>query len=152
MINRKLRILAALLVVASAALPFYTCTSYVDETGKSVEVEPGAPLPPGVRAEVEAHRPIESFDLRDPGSYLLMLVFLWPLALVGIRAAVRSPRGLRGVLVGELLLLLGSGWVFYEHSGVADRAWGVAVAFGGLALYALVWGLEVGASIRKGEA
>ena len=136
-------------MIASAALPFYTCTSYVDETGKAVEVEPGAALPPGVHAEVEAHRPIENFDLRDPGSYLLMLVFLWPLALVGIRAAVRSPRGLRVILVAELLLMIGSGWVFYEHSGVGDRAWGVAVAFGGLALYALVWGLEVGASIRK---
>ena len=136
-------------MVASAALPFYTCTSYVDETGKSVGVEPGAALPPGVRAEVEVHRPIESFDLRDPGTYLLMFVFLWPLAFVGIRAAARSPRLLRAVLVGELLLLIGSGWVFYEHSSIGERAWGVAVAFGGLALYALAWGLEVVATLRK---
>ena len=136
-------------MVVSAALPFYTCTSYLDEAGKSVEVEPGTSLPPGVRAEVESHRPIEIFDLRDPGTYLLMLVFLWPLAFVGIRAAVRSPRVLRGVLVGELLLLIGSGWVFYEHSSVGDRAWGVAVAFVGLGLYALVWVLEVAAWVRK---
>jgi hypothetical protein len=136
-------------VVVSAALPFYTCTSYVDEAGKSVEVEPGTALPPGVRAEVESHRPIESFDLRDPGSYLLMFVFLWPLVFVGTRAAARSPRVLRAILVGELLLLIGSGWVFYEHSSIGERAWGVAVAFGGLALYALAWGLEVVATLRK---
>jgi hypothetical protein len=136
-------------VVASAALPFYTCTSYVDEAGKSVEVEPGAALPPGVRAEVESHRPIESFDLRDLGSYVLMLAFLWPLALVGVRAAARRPRVLRAVLIVELLLMLGSGWIFHAHSGVGDRAWGAAVAFAGLGLYALVWGLEVAAWSRK---
>ena len=133
----------------SAALPFYTCTSYVDEAGKSVEVEPGAALPPGVRAEVEAHRPVESFDLRDPGSYVFMLAFLWPLAFVGIRAMARAPRVLRAVLMVELLLMLGSGWVFHAHSGVGDRAWGVAVAFAGLGLYALVWVLDVSAWVRK---
>ena len=113
MLRRNLRILAALIVVASAALPFYTCTSYVDEAGKSVEVEPGAALPPGVRAEVEVHRPIESFDLLDSDSYVFMLAFLWPLAFVGIRAAVRRPRALRAILIVELLLMLGSGWIFY---------------------------------------
>jgi hypothetical protein len=69
--------------------------------------------------------------------------------LVGIRAAARRPRVLRAVLVAELLLLFGSGWVFYEHSSIGDRAWGVAVAFAGLALYALAWGLEVAATIHK---
>ena len=149
LIRRNLRILAALIVVVSVALPFYTCTSYVDEAGKSVEVEPGTALPPGVRAEVESHRPIENFDLRDIGSYVLMLAFLWPLAFVGIRAGVRGPRVLRAILILELLLMLGSGWIFHEHSGVGDRAWGVAVAFAGLGLYALVWVLEVAAWARK---
>ena len=136
-------------MVASAALPFYTCTSYLDEEGKSVEVEPGAPLPPGVRAEVEVHRPIESFDPSDFGSYFLMLAFLWPLGFVGIRAVARSPRALRAVRIAELPLMLGTGWIFYEHSSVGERAWGAAVAFAGLSLYALVWGLEIAASFRK---
>jgi hypothetical protein len=149
MLRRNLRILAALIVVASAALPFYTCTSYVDAAGKSVQVEPGAPLPPGVRAEVEVHRPIERFDLLDSDSYFLMLAFLWPLAFVGIRAAVRSPRWLRAILIVELLLLLGSGWMFHAQSSVGERAWGAAVAFAGLALYGLVWCLEIAAWIRK---
>ena len=149
MFRRNLRILAALIVVASAALPFYTCTSYVDEAGKSIEVEPGAPLPPGARAEVEVHRPIERFDLLDSDSYFLMLAFLWPLAFVGIRAVVRSARGLGAVRVAELLLLLGSGWMFYAQSSVGERAWGAAVAFAGLALYAVAWGLEIEEWIRK---
>ena len=105
--------LAALIVVASAALPFYTCTSYVDEAGAAIEVEPGSPLPPGVRAEVEVHRPIESFDLLDPDSYLFMLAFLWPLGFVCIRAAARSPRAQGALRLAELPLLLGSGWVFF---------------------------------------
>jgi hypothetical protein len=122
---------------------------HLDAAGKSVEVEPGAALPPGVRAVVEAHRPIESFDLFDSDSYFFMLAFLWPLAFVGIRAAVRSPRARRGILIPELLLMLGSGWIFYAHSSVGERAWGAAVAFTGLGLYAIAWGLELAAWIRK---
>ncbi|HEY8153880.1 MAG TPA: hypothetical protein VII72_07110 [Myxococcota bacterium] len=151
MTRKSLRILAALIVVASAALPFYTCTSYVDEAGKAVEVEPGAALPPGVRAEVEAHRPIESFDLRELGSYVFMLAFVWPLVFVGIRAAVRRPRALRAILVLELLLLLGSGWIFHAHSSVGERAWGAAVGFAGLGLYAVAWALEIAAGVRERE-
>lgn len=149
MTRRSLRILAAILVVASAALPFYTCTSYVDEAGKAVEVAPGAPLPPGVRAEVEVHRPIESFDFLDISGYILMLAFFWPLAFVGIRAARRGPRARRVILVLELLLMAGSGWIFHAHSSVGERAWGAAVAFAGLGFYAIAWCLEVMASIRK---
>jgi hypothetical protein len=141
MTRRSLRILAALIVVASAALPFYTCTSYVDESGNSVEVEPGAALPPGVRAEVEVHRPIERFDLLDSDSYFLMLAFLWPLAFVGIRAALRHPGGLRAILIAEPLLLLGSGWIFHAQSSVGERAWGAAVA---LRASAAVRGASVG--------
>jgi len=136
-------------VVASAALPFYTCTSYVDEAGKSIEVEPGAPLPPGARTDVEVHRPIERFDLLDSDSYFFMLAFLWPLAFVGIRAAAQSPRALGAIRITELLLMLGSGWMFYAQSSVGERAWGASVAFAGLALYAVAWGLEIAAWIRE---
>jgi hypothetical protein len=135
----KLRLLGAILIVCSAALPFYTCTKYVDESGKQVKVESEAQLPPGVHPLVESHRPIAEFDLRDPGKYLIMLAFLWPLGMLGARAAWRGRIARRVTLALESLLLAGSAFLFYEYSDIGDRAWGVWVGFAGLLVYAVGW-------------
>jgi hypothetical protein len=117
---RRLSALGALLVAISFALPFYTCTRHVDASGEVVEVEEGAPLPPGVTAVVETTRPIEGFDLTDPETWPLAFAFLWPLALVGARALWPRLRGLRALSALEVLLIAGSGWVFVDSS--ASRA------------------------------
>ena len=133
---RRFSALGALLVAVSFALPFYTCTHHVDANGEAVEVEEGAPLPPGVTAVVETTRPIEGLDLTDPETWPLAVAFLWPLALVGARALWPRLRALGMLSALEALLIAGSGWVFQAYSSVGDRAWGAYVAFVGLAIYA----------------
>ena len=145
---RRLSTLGALLVAISFALPFYTCTRHVDASGEAVEVEEGAPLPPGVTAVVETTRPIEGFDFSDPETWPLAISFLWPLALVGARALWPRLRGLRALSALEVLLIAGSGWVFQAYSSVGDRAWGAYVAFVGLAIYAGACVAEIVPRIR----
>jgi len=142
-ITQRLSLFGAVLVTVSFALPFYTCTRYVDAAGEAVEVEEGAPVPEGVTAVVELHRPMDGLDLSDLDEYPLLLTFLWPIALVGARRVWPRMRELRAVAALESLLIVWTGWVFHAFSTVGDRAWGAYVAFAGLVLYAGAFILEL---------
>jgi hypothetical protein len=141
---RRLELLAALVILVSCALPFATCTRYVSADGKPVEITEGAELPPGVVKDVDVQRPIESFDLLDLEMYPFMLAFVWPLAFAGIFARWPGARRVRTLRVLQLLLLLGSAYVFTFHATfLSEPAWGFFVAMGALALYLVVWALDL---------
>lgn len=150
--TQRLSLLGALLVTVSFALPFYTCTRYVDAAGEAVEVEEGAPVPEGVTAVMEPHRPMDGLDLSDLDEYPLLLTFLWPIALVGARLVWPRMRELRVVATLESLLIVWTGWVFHAFSTVGDRAWGAYVAFAGLALYAGAFVADLAGRIRRARS
>ena len=147
--TQRLSLLGAVLVTVSFALPFYTCTRHVDAAGEAVEIEEGAPVPEGVTAVVELHRPMDGLDLSDLDEYPLLLTFLWPIALVGARRIWPRMRELRVLTALESLLILWTGWVFHAFSTVGDRAWGAYVAFAGLALYAGAFVMDLVHRVRR---
>ena len=131
------------MILASCALPFGTCTTYLNDAGEPVTIEPGAELPPGVTASVVVQRPIEHFDLVDIETYPSMIAFLWPLAFAGAFARWPGARNLRSLRAVQLLLIFGSFVFFYVHAHLFKQpAWGYYVATSALALYALAWAVD----------
>lgn len=140
----RLELLAAVVILASCVLPFGTCTTYRDADGKPIAIAEGTELPPGVVKDVAVQRPIESFDLLDLEMYPFMLAFVWPLAFAAIFARWPGARRVRTLRVLQLLLLLGSAYVFYFNATfLSEPAWGFFVAASALALYLVVWVLDL---------
>jgi hypothetical protein len=139
----RIKLAAAAVLLACLALPEYTCSKYVGPDGQVVSAAPEGAPPTAYREIQERHYPLESFDFRDIGSWLRLLVYTWPLPVL---AYLR--RGGRGVLkrlvsMAEPLLSIGSAYAVWASSSLGTRAGGAYVALGANAVYLFAWVAEL---------
>jgi hypothetical protein len=138
----RIKLAAAALLLACLVLPEYTCTKYVGPDGKTVSAVPeGAPAAP-YREIRESHYPLESFDVRDGGYWLRLLVFTWPLPVLAY--LWRGTRGWlrRLVWLAEPLLSVLSAYAVLMSSSLGTRAVGAYLAMGANAGYLCAWVAE----------
>jgi hypothetical protein len=135
---RSLKIVGAILVLVSLALPMSSCRHYVDAQGERLEVEKGEPPPQGAREVVSYQYALESFDVQELASWNKLLVFVWPVLMVGALFRWRQGRTLVVLRVLEILLLAYSIFMVDLLATLfADRIEaGAYLAFTGLGLYA----------------
>ena len=132
----RLKALAAVLLLGSVALPQSTCAGYRAPDGKFVVQVPRSAPRGAYEPMVERHYAFTDFQPTDPGSWLKIGAFLWPLPLLVVAARTRSARLHAYISVAEPVLALGAGFVtWYSASIFATPAVGAYVAVGALAVY-----------------
>jgi hypothetical protein len=146
------KLLAALLLVASAALPQYTCVTYRAPDGGMWQT-----LPPGADSTryerlVEPHYAFEHWNPGLPEHWLTVLCFGWPLAVLGIRSRSRLPRVKAVLWWLEPLLAVGSGYLILVFSGFGQRAVGAYLGLAACGAYFVTWAYEALSRFRKAPA
>lgn len=139
----RLKLVAALLLLASLALPLASCSRYEDAEGNRVRVAEGEEPPAGVHRVVERTYALEGFDPLELESWLVLAAFTWPLAALAARRLLPSGFVAGTVRLLELPLVAGSFFLieFLATFLTERREIGAWVAFAALALYAAaaVW-------------
>jgi hypothetical protein len=138
-----LKLLGALLLLVSLAFPMSTCSHYEDAEGRRVRVAEGEAPPEGVRKVISEEYALEDFHPDDPGDWLRIFAFAWPLLAFGALRLRRRGRVALAIRIAEPLLIGGSILaVDFISTFLADsRATGAYLAFAALGLYAIatVW-------------
>lgn len=112
----RLKLISAVLLIASAALPQYTCVQYRAPDGALWQSIPSGADSSRYQRVVERHYAFESFDPARQESWLTVIAFAWPVAVIALRTRNRWPV-LNSVLWGlEPLLALGSGYLILLFS------------------------------------
>jgi len=147
----RIKLAAAAVLLACLALPEYTCSRYVGPDGRAVSAGPGGVPATPYREVQEKHYPLESFSVREIGSWLALLVFVWPWPVLAYWF-----RGTRGSLkrliwMTEPLLSIGSGYVVWSVSSLGTRAAGAYLALAANAAYLGAWVAELRKSLRPGR-
>lgn len=144
MSHRTLKVVGALLLLISLALPQSSCRHYEDAKANRVEHKTGDPPPAGAHEVVRYNYAWESFEPVDPSTWLTVLAFVWPVLTLGL---LLRPEKRRAALFLRLLeiLLLAASFVVVDLSGglFADRLEaGYYLAMLALVLYAAgtLWG------------
>ena len=149
----RLKLIAAVLLLGSVALPQSTCAGYRAPDGRFVIEVPRNAAPGSYQPTVERHYAFDDVHLDDPASWLWPLVFLWPLPLLGLAARKHGPRVLRVLMVLEPLLVLASGFLIWTRASLFDTpAAGAYVALGALALYLGAYVVDLRNTIRARHA
>lgn len=135
----RIKLAAAVVLLACLTLPEYTCTKYVGPDGKAVAAGPqGVPLTP-YREVHEKHYPLESFSVFDIGSWIMLLAFAWPWPVLACWFRARQGRLRRLVWRAEPILSAGSGYVIWSASSLGTRAAGAYLALAANAVYLSAW-------------
>ena len=139
-VARWLKVIGALLLVACFALPMKSCTSAENKEGRAVVVGADEAPAPGVRYVTERYYLWEELSAENPKSWLRVVVFVCPAAVVMFTRRGRKTRATMVLWGMEPVLLAGvmySLWymtfLFYD----ADVGWYVAVA--GVTSYFAGW-------------
>jgi hypothetical protein len=144
----RIKLGAAAVLLACLALPEYTCSKFIGPDGKEVYAGPeGVPATP-YRKVQENHYPLESFSVRDFGSWLVLLAFVWPWPILVYWLRRRQSRGTGGALnrvvwLAEPPLAMGSGYLIWAFSSLGTRAAGAYVALAANAVYLGAWVAEL---------
>ncbi len=135
----RIKLVAAAVLLACLALPEYTCSKYVGPDGKAVMAVPDGVPPTAYREIRERHYPLESFNARDVGSWLGLLVWMWPWPVLlylrrGTHGALR-----RLVWLAEPVLAAGSAYAVWAASSLGSRAAGAYLAIAANGVYLCAW-------------
>jgi len=134
----RLRAALAFVLVATLALPAYTCDGYRDSAGKLVESIPSGADSAAYTPTKVPHRPIETLDLTAGRTWLILATYLWPLAVVGVLAWRPRVRGRWPFMAVELVLVCASAWIIQWVVVIGDIAYGAVVSLVALGLMAAV--------------
>jgi hypothetical protein len=141
---------AALLLVASIALPQSTCSGYRGPDGKFVAELPRDSTRAAFQPAVERDYVLDDVHLGDPGSWLKLAIYLWPLAAVAVLARARSRRLRLFISIVEPILAVCSAYVIWlVATFFAEPAAGAYVAIGALAIYFAVCVVDVWRAVRN---
>lgn len=146
----RIKLAAAVVLLACLALPEYTCSKYVGPDGKQLSAGPeGVPTTPYTEIH-EKHYPLESFDAGDLATWLRLLAYLWPWPILAYWLRKKQGRGAldRWVLVAEPLLSIGSGYLVWLASSVGTRAAGAYLGLAANVAYLCAWAAELRARRR----
>ena len=138
----RLKILAALVLAASLALPQYTCDRYHAPDGRVVDAVPKGADPSTYQAFPELHYALGNLDRADPASWLVLVVYLWTVPVLLYAWRGRSRRAKRVSWVLEGLLVAGSSYWILAASSTGRRASGAYLGLAALGLYLVAWLVE----------
>ena len=145
----RLKLIAAVLLIAAAALPQYTCVQYRAPDGALWQsIPPGADSSRYERV-VERHYAFEEFAPGRPESWLTVIAFAWPVAVIAVRTRTRRPALNRVLWWLEPLLAVGSGYLILLFSSFGQRAIGSWTGVAACLLYLVAWALELTVRFRK---
>jgi hypothetical protein len=136
-VTNRLSLVAALALAVCFVLPLSTCTRYVDEQGKAIQVERGEAPPEGAIEIVDQQIAAEQLWTNPLGGVLMLICFVGPLA-IALYLRRRGSGLVRGVLFWvQPLLLVGAAhfvWVIGRWGETAPGAWIAAAAIASVAL------------------
>jgi hypothetical protein len=145
----RIKLGAGVLLVACLALPQYTCSKYVGPDGKIVTFVPTGASKGAYREVLERHYPLESFEVREIDSWLILLTFVWPLPVLAYRWRGKPAVLKRAVWVAEPILAIGSTFWVWELSSVGTRAAGTYLALAANSVYLCAWVVDLGHRPRQ---
>jgi hypothetical protein len=147
---RSMKVVGAILLLASLALPMASCRHYEDAQGLWVDTAKGQPPPAGAREVVVYQYAWSGLKQEDP-SLLPLLAFVWPPVLIGLLLRWRSGRAAVLLRVLEILLLAFSFWTVNLLATLfVDRMEsGAYLAFVALGLYTLGAAWEDASAFRR---
>ena len=147
--NTRFKILSALVLAMALALPMSSCSYYVDPEGKPVGIF-GAGPPQADSREVNSYSfVLGSFSTDDPGSWLLIASFLWPIPMLAIH--LMRPRSKLSRVVWWLepaFAIASGGYIITVASFFSRPALGAYCACAGLLAYTAMWGHELVSRLR----
>ncbi len=139
-IPNTLKLLGALLLIASIALPMSSCTVTEEPDDKHVFVSPESKTS---NDEIEYTYVLDYFDHGDPATWITLIVFSWPVLALAFLQWKRDGRAAMVIRGLEPLLLIGSLiWVEFISTFFADRREiGAYLAFCAIGIYAIgaIW-------------
>lgn len=127
--------LSALLLLLALFFPLSRC-----QDSSTVRYDVNAPAdqqppPPPGEVKYNYHYAWSSFDANEPGDYLALLVFLWPIPVLLLELFARRRWLLLTLLWLQPLLCLGAGYVLYMRTFLEQLWTGGYMAFAALAAY-----------------
>jgi hypothetical protein len=142
---------AALLLVASIALPQSTCSGYRGPDGKFVAGGlPRDSTRSAYQPAVERDYVLDDVHVGDPRSWLKLAIYLWPLTAVAVLARTRSRRLRLFISVAEPILAVCSAYViWFVATFFVEPAAGAYLAIGALAIYFAVCLVDVWRAVRN---
>ena len=145
----RLKLIAAVLLLASLALPQYTCARFrAPDGGVWSQLPPGADTTQ-YKPFTERHYALENFGVLNVVTWLTVVTFGWPLVVLGVRR--RAGKGRMSAVLWwlEPLLSAGSGYFIFSLSALGTRAIGAYAGMGACLLYLGAWGVELRTRLRR---
>lgn len=137
---RALKIIGAVLLLLSMTLPMSSCTTSKENVGEQVSSTTDLN---SADSETQYHYIIDNIDAADPSTWITLLVFVWPVLMLGLLQWKKTGRMsllLRGL---ELLLIIGSLiWIEFIATFLTDRREiGAYLAHTAIVVYAIgaIW-------------
>src|SRR5690242_12901775 len=106
-----LRTIASLAMLASLALPLYTCHGYVAPDGHAVSGVPTGADSAAHRPTRIAHYPLEAPSPSELSFWVGLLAYAWPMLLLVIARSRRVQRHRMTLAVVRALMAIASGYV-----------------------------------------
>ena len=149
----RFKILGAIVLAGSLALPVSTCTGYRSPDGKFVTWIPTGADSAAYPRAVDRDYVLHDVYLVRPSTWFNLAVFVWPLPVVALTQRRRTARWRRWVWWLEPLLVAISGWtVWLVANLLATPAIGAYVALGALGVYLSAWAVELWREVIRGGA
>ena len=144
---------AALLLVASLALPQSTCSGYRGPDGKFVSELPRDSTRSAYQPAIQRQYALDDFHITDAGSWITLAAFVWPVAAVAILARGRGKRLRTSVAIAEPILAVSSAYIIWEFATIlVTPAAGAYLAVGALTLYFATCVVELWRAVRNRRA
>ena len=149
----RLKIVAAVILAGSLALPQSTCAGYRAPDGKFVLTvprdAPAGSYEPAVRQEYA----FDDFQVTDVGSWLVVGAFVCPLLLVAIGTRTRSARLRAYICVAAPVVSLGAAYIiWFSASLFATPAVGAYIAISAISVYFVASAIDLWRSWRARPA
>ena len=145
--------LAALLLLGALLLPQSTCAGYRAPDGRFVTTIPRGAAPGSYLPMVQRAYAFDDVRLAEPGSWLKLVAFLFPIPLLVVATRSRSARLRAYVYVLEPVLAAGSGYLIWFSAALfATPAAGAYLAVGALTVYFVASSVELWRRWREGPA
>ena len=141
-----LRIIATVLILCSLTLPLSRCErkSYVLKDGNITAVAKNDPV------KFNYQYAKDWFHLREWQGWLVLLSFSWPLVMLFARWKSRKIGKSQVTQWAEILLCLGSGYIFWTISSFGERLFGAYIALSGMAVYLIAVARDtIQSAVRK---
>ena len=132
MFGKRARLIAAVALLLSVALPSYTCSGYVGPDGRTVTSIPSGTDSAQYRGTRIRHYPLQDVDVTDiwdvVGTFFVILTFVWPVPFLFYRRRRGPTPPHRGLISAEAVLAVASAYWIYVLASIGRLAIGTYIA------------------------